>query len=58
MEESEEDRVASSGNRFKMQNCNVKGKSFTYRRNSKGQRTEPCGTPAFRSLSEDNFPEI
>ena len=31
IEESDDDRVASSANRSKMQNCNAKGKSFTYR---------------------------
>ena len=34
IEESEDDRVASSANRSNIQNCNVNGKSFTYRRNS------------------------
>ena len=30
----------------------------TYRRNSRGPKTEPCGTPAFISFGVDNFPEI
>ena len=58
MDESEDDRVPSSANRSKMQNFSVKGKSFTYRRNSRGPKTEPCGTPAFISFGVDNFPEI
>ena len=58
MEESEDDRVASSANRSKMQNCNVSGKSFTYKRNSKGPKTDPCVTPAFTFFGVDSFPEI
>ena len=45
-------------NRSNIQNCNVNGKSFTYRRNSKGPRTDPCGTPAFSAIGIDNFPEM
>ena len=58
IEESENDRVASSANRSNTQNYNVNGKSFTYRRNSKGPRTDPCMTPAFSAIGVDNFPEM
>ena len=50
---SSQNKLASSANKLNLKKSEHKWKSFTYIRNNKGPRTDPCGTPQATVHSQD-----